>query len=209
MALEVFLAFLAASILISVSPGAGAVNTMSTGLRYGVKGALPAIVGLQLGYGVQVVLVGVGLGALLSQSQLAFELIKWFGVLYLVYLGYQKWTQPPLEMELQGGKTESSAKQFWQAAFVNLTNPKATVFLLALFPQFVNPNADNLVLQYSIMGSTLIIVDVVVMIGYASLASGLSRWMKSEQHQKLQNRIFGGMFVAAAGLMASYSNKTV
>ena len=208
MALEVFLAFLAASILISVSPGAGAVNTMSTGLRYGVKGALPAIVGLQLGYGVQVVLVGVGLGALLSQSQLAFELIKWFGVLYLVYLGYQKWTQPPLEMELQGGKTESSAKQFWQAAFVNLTNPKATVFLLALFPQFVNPNADNLVLQYSIMGSTLIIVDVVVMIGYASLASGLSRWMKSEQHQKLQNRIFGGMFVAAAGLMASYSNKS-
>lgn len=209
MALEVFLAFLAASILISVSPGAGAVNTMSTGLRYGVKGALPAIMGLQLGYGIQVVLVGVGLGALLSQSQLAFELIKWFGVLYLMYLGYQKWTQPPLEMELQGGKTESSAKQFWQAAFVNLTNPKATVFLLALFPQFVNPNADNLVLQYSIMGSTLIIVDVVVMIGYASLASGLSRWMKSEQHQKLQNRIFGGMFVAAAGLMASYSNKTV
>lgn len=209
MALEVFLAFLAASILISMSPGAGAVNTMSIGLRYGVKGALPAIMGLQLGYGVQVVLVGVGLGALLSQSQLAFELIKWFGVLYLVYLGYQKWTQPPLEMELQGGKTESSAKQFWQAAFVNLTNPKATVFLLALFPQFVNPNADNLVLQYSIMGSTLIIVDVVVMIGYASLASGLSRWMKSEQHQKLQNRIFGGMFVAAAGLMASYSNKTV
>ncbi|WP_420588859.1 homoserine/homoserine lactone efflux protein [Bacterioplanoides sp.] len=208
MALEVFLAFLAASILISVSPGAGAVNTMSTGLRYGVKGALPAIMGLQLGYGVQVVLVGVGLGALLSQSQLAFELIKWFGVLYLVYLGYQKWTQPPLEMELLGGKTESSGKQFWQAAFVNLTNPKATVFLLALFPQFVNPNADNLVLQYSIMGSILIIVDVLVMIGYASLASGLSRWMKSEQHQKLQNRIFGGMFVAAAGLMASYSNKS-
>jgi homoserine/homoserine lactone efflux protein len=204
MALELFLAFLAASILISVSPGAGAVNTMSTGLRYGVKGALPAIMGLQLGYGVQVVLVGVGLGALLSQSQLAFELIKWFGVLYLVYLGYQKWTQPPLAMELQGGKSESSARQFWQAAFVNLTNPKATVFLLALFPQFVNPNADNLVLQYSIMGSTLIVVDILVMVGYASLASVLSRWMKSERHQKLQNRIFGGMFVAAAGLMASY-----
>jgi len=204
MALELFLAFLAASILISVSPGAGAVNTMSTGLRYGVKGALPAIMGLQLGYGVQVVLVGVGLGALLSQSQLAFELIKWFGVLYLVYLGYQKWTQPPLAMELQGSKSESSARQFWQAAFVNLTNPKATVFLLALFPQFVNPKADSLVLQYSIMGSTLIVVDILVMVGYASLASVLSRWMKSERHQQLQNRIFGGMFVAAAGLMASY-----
>lgn len=208
MALETFLAFLAASILISVSPGAGAVNTMSTGLRYGVKGALPAIMGLQLGYGIQVVLVGVGLGALLSQSQLAFELIKWFGVLYLVYLGYQKWTQPPLNMELEAGNAESRSKQFWQAGFVNLTNPKATVFLLALFPQFIDPNAVNHMLQYTVMGSTLIVVDIVVMIGYASLASGLSRWMKSEQHQKLQNRIFGGMFVAAAGLMASYSNKT-
>ena len=208
MALELFLAFLAAAILISLSPGAGAVNTMSTGLRYGVKGALPAIMGLQLGYGLQVVLVGVGLGALLSQSQLAFELIKWFGVLYLVYLGYQKWTQATLDLEVQAGVNESRSRQFWQAAFVNLTNPKATVFLLALFPQFVDPQAENQALQYSIMGSTLIVVDILVMVGYASLASVLSRWMKSELHQKLQNRIFGAMFVAAAGLMASYSHKT-
>ena len=208
MALELFLAFLAAAILISLSPGAGAVNTMSTGLRYGVKGALPAIMGLQLGYGLQVVLVGVGLGALLSQSQLAFELIKWFGVLYLVYLGYQKWTQATLDLEVQAGVNESRSRQFWQAAFVNLTNPKATVFLLALFPQFVDPQAANQVLQYSIMGSTLIVVDILVMVGYASLASVLSRWMKSERHQKLQNRVFGAMFVAAAGLMASYSHKT-
>jgi homoserine/homoserine lactone efflux protein len=56
------------------------------------------------------------------------------------------------------------------------------------------------------MGTTLIVADIVVMVGYASLASQLSRWMKSDSHQVIQNRVFGGMFVGVAGLMASYRN---
>lgn len=204
MALETWLAFAAAALLISISPGAGAVNTISTGLRYGVKGTLPAIMGLQLGYGAQVILVGVGLGALLSQSQLAFELIKWFGVAYLLWLGYQKWREPPLDMTVDNLPRESTRKQFWQAALVNLTNPKATVFLLALFPQFVNPHSQSQFEQYAVMGTTLIVSDILVMVGYASLAQFMARWMKSERHQRLQNRIFGGMFAGAAALMASY-----
>ncbi len=81
---ELWLTFAAASLLISISPGAGAVNTMSNGLQYGVKQTLPAIFGLQLGYAIQIALVGVGLGALLASSTLAFEAIKWLGVGYLV-----------------------------------------------------------------------------------------------------------------------------
>lgn len=204
MAFELWLAFLLASVLISISPGAGAVNTMSNGLRFGVKNTLPAIFGLQLGYGAQIVLVGVGLGALLASSSLAFELVKWLGVGYLVWLGYCKWREPPLTLEANGDQHGTRKRQFWQAAFVNLTNPKATVFLLALFPQFVDPSLANQSSQYWIMGLTLIIVDILVMIGYASLAAQLSRWMNNERHQILQNRIFGGMFIAAAALMANY-----
>lgn len=214
MAFELWLAFLLASVLISISPGAGAVNTMSNGLRFGVKNTLPAILGLQLGYGIQIALVGVGLGALLASSSLAFELVKWLGVGYLVWLGYCKWCEPPLSLQASGDQHGSRKRQFWQAAFVNLTNPKATVFLLALFPQFIDPDLANQSLashslvkqssQYWVMGLTLIIVDIVVMVGYASLAAQLSRWMNNERHQILQNRIFGGMFIVAAALMASY-----
>lgn len=205
MSLELFLAFLAASVLISISPGAGAVNTMSNGLRYGVRQSMPAIFGLQVGYGAQVVIVGVGLGALLASSELAFALVKWLGAGYLIWLGYQKWREKPLAIaEGEQAVTVSASKRFWQAAFVNLINPKATVFLVALFPQFIVADAPQLP-QFLIMGITLISVDILVMIGYASLAAKLSHWFKDPKHQKAQNRIFGGMFIAAGTLLATYN----
>ena len=202
---QIWFAFFLASVLISVSPGAGAVNTMSNGMRYGVRETLPAIFGLQLGYGAQILLVGIGLGAILASSNLAFNLVKWMGVAYLVWLGYSRWIQPPLDIAAADGNRESGRRRFWQAAFVNLTNPKATVFLLALFPQFIDIHAPQFA-QFSIMGSTLIMVDIAVMVGYATLASQLSRWMKSERNQRWQNRTFGSMFVGAAALMATYRN---
>lgn len=201
---DIWLAFFIAALLISISPGAGAVNTMSSGLQYGVKDSLPAIFGLQLGYGAQIVLVGIGLGALLASSSLSFNIVKWLGVIYLAYLGYRKWTQAPREVERIGENGESRSRRFWQAAFVNLTNPKATVFLLALFPQFIDPQAQSQALQFTVMGITLVLVDIGVMLGYASLAAQLSRWMKSRRRQVLQNRVFGGMFIGAATLMAGY-----
>jgi homoserine/homoserine lactone efflux protein len=205
MTFEIWLTFLIASLLISISPGAGAVNTLSNGLRYGVRNSLPAILGLQLGYGAQILLVGIGLGALLASSGTAFNIVKWLGIAYLVWLGYKKWTQPPLTMETEIESGESDRRRFWQAAFVNLTNPKATVFLIALFPQFLNtqiPQGE----QFFIMGTTLILVDIGVMLGYATLASQMSRWMKSERHQIIQNRIFGSLFVGAAAMLASFRN---
>jgi homoserine/homoserine lactone efflux protein len=205
MTFELWLTFFIASLLISISPGAGAVNTLSNGLRYGVRNSLPAILGLQLGYGAQILLVGIGLGALLASSSTAFNIVKWLGIAYLVWLGYKKWTQPPLSMEAEKDNSESDRRRFWQAAFVNLTNPKATVFLIALFPQFLNtqlPQGE----QFFIMGTTLILVDIGVMLGYATLASQMSRWMKSERHQIVQNRIFGSLFVGAAAMLASFRN---
>ncbi len=203
MSLELWFAFLLAAVLISVSPGAGAVNTMSNGMRYGVRSTLPAIFGLQLGYGAQVVIVGVGLGALLASSSLAFNVVRWLGVAYLVWLGYRKWREAPRSLEVVDGPGESGRRRFWQAAFVNLTNPKATVFLVALFPQFLDLGAPQAT-QFLVMGSTLIAVDILVMVGYALLAATLTRWMTSERHQRMQNRLFGSLFVGAAALMASY-----
>lgn len=204
MDIELWFTFAATALLISISPGAGAVNTMSSGLQYGVKHTLPAILGLQLGYGIQIALVGFGLGALLASSNFAFATVKWLGVAYLVWLGYQKWTESPRAFEPTKTPKKSDQARFWQAALVNLSNPKATIFLLALFPQFIDPTEATDITQYLAMGATLITADILVMVGYASLAAQLSRWMKTQRQQLIQNRIFGGMFVGAAVLMASY-----
>lgn len=205
MEMDTWLTFAAASLLISISPGAGAINTISNGLQYGVKRTLPAIFGLQLGYATQIAFVGVGLGTLLASSTLAFEMIKWLGITYLVWLGYQKWREEPLSLSQLQTQQVCSNKQFWMATLVNMTNPKAIVFLLALFPQFIDPtNTDSI--QYIEMGITLVVADIVVMLGYASLAAQLAPMMQSKKLQRAQNRFFGGMFVGAATLMAGYRN---
>ena len=203
MTLTLWLTFLVAALLISVSPGAGAVNSMSSGLRYGVRKSLPTIAGQQFGYGAQIVLVGAGLGAVVASSNTALMVIKWIGVLYLIWLGIQKWREPPVETsgDLMAGF--SPGQQFRNGAVVNLTNPKATVFLIALFPQFLvagEPHGE----QLATMGITLILVDILVMVGYALLASQLFRFMTTPRRQQQMNRVFGSLFVAAAVALASF-----
>lgn len=205
MSFELFWAFLAATLLISVTPGAGAINTMSNGLRYGVRRTLPAIMGLQVGLALQLLVVGVGLGTLLASSALAFALVKWMGVAYLIYLGVAKWRERPVAMTEDGApQAEASAlSRFGKSVLVNLTNPKATIFLIALLPQFLDPGLPR-ALQFTVMGVTMIGVDILVMCGFASLATLIARWLRSPRQQRLLNRLFGGLFVMVAGLMASY-----
>ena len=88
---ELWLAFLGASIAISVSPGAGAIQSMATGLTHGLRRGSWSIAGLQVGLMLQLALVAVGLGAAVAKSVLAFTVIKWLGVLYLVYLAVRQW----------------------------------------------------------------------------------------------------------------------
>ena len=94
MSLDVWLAFFAASWLISLSPGSGAISCMAAGLRYGYRRALWNIVGLQLGILLVLAIVAVGLGAIIAASTTLFVAIKWLGAAYLVWLGVQQWRAP-------------------------------------------------------------------------------------------------------------------
>ena len=86
---ELWLAFVGASVAISVSPGAGAIQSMATGLAHGLRRGTWSIAGLQIGLMTQLAVVAVGLGAAVAKSVVAFTVIKWFGVLYLIYLAVQ------------------------------------------------------------------------------------------------------------------------
>ena len=204
MALDTWLAFFLASWIISLSPGAGAIASMSSGLQYGfVRGYWNAI-GLQLGLAMQIAVVAGGLGAILAASSTAFYAIKWFGVAYLVYLAIKQWRALPMDM------TDDAAVRpigkpmamMFRGFLVNASNPKALVFMLAVLPQFVNPQAPLLV-QYLILGATMISVDMIVMAGYTGLASKVLRLLRTPKQQKRVNRTFAGLFVGAAGFLAS------
>ncbi|OSN04407.1 homoserine/homoserine lactone efflux protein [Lonsdalea iberica] len=202
MTIEWWLTYLVTTLILSLSPGSGAINTMSTGISHGYRGAFASIAGLQVGLICHIALVGIGLGALLSQSVLAFDVLKWVGAGYLIWLGIQQWRSAGgLDLNMLA-KTMPRRRLFKRAVMVNLTNPKSIVFLAALFPQFIIPHQPQ-AMQYWVLGVTTIAVDIVVMMGYATLATRIAKWLKGPRQVKHLNRVFGSMFIMVGTLLAS------
>ena len=215
MSLSTWVAFFIASWAISLSPGAGALAAMTSGLRHGFRRGLWTVPGLILGIWTQLLVVGVGLGALVAASPLAFEIVRWVGVGYLVFLGVDQWRAPPrswgtAEPARPMAPTAPTAPAaptattptaerrtlILRAWALNAVNPKGTLFFLAVVPQFINLQSP-LPGQYLVIGLTLAFTDLVVMVGYTALAAQVLRALNSPAQQKSINRVFGVMFIAA------------
>lgn len=205
MEMSTWLAFFAAAWAISLSPGPGALAAMSSGLNHGLRKGYVTTLGLVLGIWTQLLVVGVGLGALLATSTLAFTVVKWCGVAYLVWLGVQQWRAPAQPLaQLQADAASVSRRDLLvRGLLINIVNPKGTVFLLAVVPQFITPT-QPLLPQYLVIGLTLGFTDLVVMFGYTALAARVLRALKSEEHMRQMNRVFGGLFVAAGAFLALF-----
>jgi len=201
----VWWAFFAASWAISLSPGPGAVAAMSAGLNHGFVRGYFVTFGLVLGILTQLAVVGVGLGVLIAASAAAFTVLKWLGVAYLVWLGVQQWRSPAhaLQADADGARTTTRRALVLRGWAMNAVNPKGTVFMLAVVPQFVDP-ARPLALQYAVIGATLVFTDLVVMAGYTALASRVLASLKSASHVRWLNRAFGALFIAAGALLAAF-----
>lgn len=206
MSWTMWLAFLAAALVIAVSPGPGAVLSMLTGLRYGYAAALRAIAGLQIALLLQLCVVALGLGAVLATSEAAFAVVKFAGAAYLIWLGVHKWRSPPEPIggDGEGLRVQSRRQLYAQGILVNLTNPKAIVFIAALVPQFIVPDRPQWP-QFAIIGATMVAVNMMVMSCYALLATRFRPLLRNPRLLRLQNRIFGGLFVGAGAMLAASS----
>jgi homoserine/homoserine lactone efflux protein len=204
---SVWLAFFAASWAISLSPGAGAIAAMSAGLNHGFRRGYFMTFGLVLGILTQIVVVGAGLGALIAASSLGFAIVKWLGVAYLVFLGVQQWRAAATPMVAAGGETPKVAVTrrhlVLRGWMINAVNPKGTVFLLAVVPQFLDLHSA-LAPQYGVIAATLVFTDLVVMAGYTVLAARVLTALRSERQVKLLNKTFGSLFIAAGALLATF-----
>ncbi len=200
-----WLALFVACWLISLSPGAGAVSCMAAGMRYGFARAWWNIIGLQLGVMFILVVVAAGLGAMLAASTFAFAVVKWVGVAYLVYLGVQQWRAPASPISTEGADTgNGTPRQLVARGFlVNATNPKGILFMLAVLPQFIDVTRP-VAPQYGIAAVTLLFTDSVVMSGYTAFAARMLTLLRGEQHVRWLNRAFGGLFVVAGAVLATF-----
>lgn len=203
MPLETWLAFFAAAWLISLSPGPGALSCMAAGQRHGFRRACWNILGLQLGVLLLVSVVALGLGAVLVASALLFDAIKWAGAAYLVWLGIQQWRAAPQALQVvataDGGRRQLVLRGF----LVNASNPKGIVFMLAVLPQFIDPALPAWP-QYAACAATLFFTDAVVMSGYTLLAARVLRLLREPAQQRMANRVFGGLFMAAGLALAGF-----
>ena len=204
MSFATWIAFVIAGSLIAISPGSGAVLSMSHGLAYGLKKASATVLGLQLGLVLVLVIAGAGVGSLLLASSVAFTAVKVIGALYLIYLGISQWRAAPAP-----GPTASTAgleahpsfgKRVLTGFLTNTTNPKGIIFMVAVLPQFIAKDAP-LLTQLAILGVTMVAIDSIVMHGYAALAASMQRFMRDPRHMRLQNRVFGAVLVVIGSML--------
>lgn len=190
--------------MISLTPGAGAINTMSNALTAGFRRSFWGILGQQLALVVHVVIVAAGVGIIVSSSPFLFLLIRYVGAAYLVYLGIRKLLAKAGTDD--GGDAPAAVEpgfsMFRRGLWVNLLNPKAIVFFLAFMPQFIRP-ADPLLPQYVVLTATVVVIDIIVMwFIFAAGAKQLKHLTSSERGQLILNRVFGIMFIAVGVLLA-------
>lgn len=205
MTLSTWLTFFLASWAISFSPGAGAISAMSSGLKYGFARGYWNTAGLIMGILFQFVVVGIGLGAVLATSEAAFNVVKYLGVAYLIYLGIRqiRTDAAPVAVDTGNPNKVSIRDLIVRGFMINTMNPKGTVFLLAVVPQFVDPGLA-LVPQYSALAATLAFTDLVAMGVYTLLAARVLRLLRDARHIRWMNRTFGSLFIIAGVFLATF-----
>lgn len=197
MSFATWITFVIAACLIAISPGSGAVLSMSHGLSFGVRKTSATILGLQIGLLLVLVVAGAGVGSLLLASELAFSVVKTVGALYLIYLGFSQWrAKVAISAERTAAvQLPSLRKRVLTGFLTNATNPKGIIFMVAVLPQFITPSAP-LVPQLLILAVTMCTIDMMVMHSYAFLASSMQRFFRDAGAVKKQNRVFGGLLMA-------------
>ncbi|KRE81108.1 LysE family transporter [Arthrobacter sp. Soil762] len=204
MQFSLWLALAGAGALISFTPGAGAINTMSNSLTSGFRRSIWGILGQQAALVVHVVIVALGVGVLVASSPVAFNVIRYAGAAYLVYLGIRQFLSKPVVDQQQAAalRNEPAWSMFRRGLWVNLLNPKAIVFFLAFMPQFIRPE-QPLLPQYLVLTATVVVIDILVMwFFFAFAAKSFQRFTHNARGQKILSRIFGVLFVAVGILLA-------
>ena len=204
MQFSLWLALAGAGVLVSFTPGAGALNTMSNSLTSGFRRSIWGILGQQAALVIHVLIVALGVGVLVASSPVAFNVIRYAGAAYLVYLGIRQFlAKPDLDHEQAAAlRNEPAWSMFRRGLWVNLLNPKAIVFFLAFMPQFIRPE-QPLLPQYVVLTCTVVVIDILVMWFFFALAAkSFQRFTHNAHGQKVLNRIFGLLFVAVGILLA-------
>ena len=201
MTLEPYVAYVLACILIAIVPGPTVTVIVANSLAHGTRAGLLNVAGTQLGLGLMMAILIVGLSSVIAAMGWLFDWLRIAGAIYLVYLGW-KLIQAPEAIADTSKATTPRGGFFLQGMLVLLSNPKALLFFGAFIPQFVDLEANQL-WQVAVLGFTFMVFASLTDAGYALLA-GRARALLSEKRTRLLSRVSGG-FMIGGGLWLALS----
>lgn len=167
--------FLVTSLIVIASPGTGVLFTLAAGLARGAAASIVAAFGCTLGILPHLAAAVLGLAAVLHTSALAFQILKYLGVAYLLYMAWAAWQDRGVLRVDTDGAPRSAPRIILSAILVNSLNPKLSIFFLAFLPQFVDVGADRAVAQMGLLGALFMALTFAVFVGYGVFAAWVRR----------------------------------
>jgi len=199
--------FIITAIFLIVVPGPSVFYIIARSIDQGKNAGLTSVIGVACGTTIHIIGAGIGISALLMTSAFAFNIVKYLGAAYLIYLGLKTlFFSKDSTSSIPKIKQINLRKVFYQSVIVETLNPKVALFFLALFPQFIVPSAGSIPLQILTLGSIFIIIGIISDGLYALLAASISNWITgSPLRTRIQNRLTGGVYISL-GIVAALAN---
>ena len=201
---ETIVAFLGAALILAFVPGPDNIFVLTNSAMRGRAAGFIIVLGLCAGLIVHTTAVALGVAALFQTSQLAFNVLKYAGAVYLAYLAWQSFRARPEAIEQKPDRVSEGREFFLRGVIMNVTNPKVSIFFLTFLPQFVDQQAGNVTLQLLALGGLFILATIVAFGIIAIFAASLgTRLIQSTKAQTIMNKIASVVFLGLALRLAT------
>ncbi len=195
--------FLITSLVVVISPGPGALLTVAAGLSGGARAAAVTALGCTLGIVPHLLAAVTGLAALLHASATAFDVLRYAGVAYLLYMGWATWRSPAALEVRADAPARSTGRRIAEAMLVNLLNPKLSLFFLTFLPQFIAPGEAQPTQRMAQLSLVFMAMTLVVFLGYGVFAARFrDQVLQRPSVLVWLRRGFAAAFVALGGKLA-------
>jgi homoserine/homoserine lactone efflux protein len=197
---QLYFAFVAATLVLMLIPGPNVALIVANSVAHGPRYGLLTVAGTSSAMVLQLTMTALGMTSLLTAASQWFEVLRWAGVAYLLWLAFKAFRERPADLTRIEAEPRSARGIFLRGLLVSLSNPKTLFFYGAFFPQFVTPGA-GVGGQIALLSATFLAIAVLVDGGWALLAGRFRRLLAGSG--ALRNRLTGGFYLAAAAGLAS------
>lgn len=192
--------FMSAALALLLIPGPAVLYITARSASQGRMAGLVSVLAIETANFIQAAAAALGLSAILLSSALAFDVVKYLGAAYLIYLGIRKLMSSEDRVENEEVKKESLSRIYWQGFAINLLNPKTALFFFAFLPQFIDPAKGNVIGQNLLLGAIFVGMALITDSLYALLASSLAGKLAGNRGFQKGQRYFAGLVYVGLGI---------